>query len=289
MFTVFGATGHTGAVVAKKLLDNGKKVRIAVRDPNKVKALAERGAEVVTVDLLDPKSVASALEGAEGAYLLAPPDLTSNDLVGRGRKIVDAFAAGLRAAHVPQAVFLSSVAAQVPSGTGPIVITHQAEKTLGALNGTVLTFVRAAYFMENILGFAHPMKTDGILPVFGGGESYPFPMVATADIGDVAAEALLHPPNANEIIELEGPEPKSFVDAANVASKALGREVTAKPLPLDAIVGALTAIGASANMAGLYREMLAAFGSGIAKFEGVGRHVRGKVTLEEVLAPALRE
>jgi len=287
MFTVFGATGHTGAVVAKTLLNQGKKVRVAVRDPAKVKAFADLGAEVVKVDLLDPKSVEAALAGAEGAYLLVPPDPASNDLVGRGRTIVDAFAHGLQSARVGHAVFLSSVGAQVSSGTGPIVITHIAEKALGALPGTVLTFVRAAYFMENLLGYEHPMRTDGVLPAFGGGETYPFPMVATADIGAVAAMALLAPPAANEVIELEGPEARSLTDAAAVASKALGRSVVAKALPLDAVVSALSAVGYSANTAGLYREMLASFGTGTTKFEGVGRHVRGTVRLEDVLGPAL--
>jgi len=68
--------------------------------------------------------------------------------------------------------------------------------------------------MENILAFAYPMKREGVLPVLGGGENHPFPMVATRDIGDVAADALLAPPAATQWIELSGPRSYSFVDAA---------------------------------------------------------------------------
>src|SRR5712675_1463508 len=121
MFTVFGASGNTGSVVAKRLLDAGKKVRLVVRDPNKVAALRSRGAEVVTGDVTDANSVKSALAGTEGAYLLLPPDIKSNDLVGKDRRIVDNFVAGLTATKVPHAVMLSSIGAQKPSGTGPIV------------------------------------------------------------------------------------------------------------------------------------------------------------------------
>jgi uncharacterized protein YbjT (DUF2867 family) len=39
MFTVFGASGNTGSVVASRLLERGKQVRILVRDPAKVVAL----------------------------------------------------------------------------------------------------------------------------------------------------------------------------------------------------------------------------------------------------------
>src|SRR3989442_655443 len=119
MFTVFGANGNTGSVVARRLLDSGKKVRLVVRDPNKVAALRSRGAEVVTGDVTDASAVKSALAGAEGAYLLVPPDNKSNDLVGRGRRIVDNYLAGLTAAKVPQAVMLSAIREPPAFGDGP--------------------------------------------------------------------------------------------------------------------------------------------------------------------------
>jgi len=285
MFTVFGANGNTGSVVARTLLDRGANVRVFVRTPAKVAALAAAGAEVVTGDVEDAASVEKALRGASGAYLLLPPDVTSNDLLGRGRRIVASFRAALEKAPVAHVAFLSSVAAQVPSGTGAIQTARVAEQEIGPLAKTRSTFVRAAYFMENLLGFAHPMKNDGVLPVFGGGNEYPFPMVATADIGRVAAEALLgEVPAKNQVVELSGPAEYSFDDAAREASRVLGRPVKATPLPIDAMVPTLTSIGFSANVAGLFREMTEAFGSGLARFEGGHRTLRGRVELAEVLA-----
>lgn len=287
MYVVFGANGHTGSVVASTLLDRGAKVRVVARDASKVEALRARGAEVVKADVLDVASVAAALEGASGAYLLTPPDATSEDLVGRGRKIVDTFVAALQKSPVAHAVVLSSVAAQHAAGTGPIVITHYAETNLPKAAKTVFTFVRAAYFMENFLGNAPAMKGDGVLPVFGGGEGYPFPMIATHDIGVVAAEALLSPPKEHAWIELSGPKEYSMADVAAAASQILGRPVKALVLPIDAMVPTLTQYGMSANIAGLYREMTEGMGKGLITFEGKGKAVRGKVTLEEVLRPAL--
>jgi uncharacterized protein YbjT (DUF2867 family) len=286
MFTVFGANGNTGSVVARCLIDAGKEVRLIVRNPDKVAALRSRGAEVVTGDVTNASMVASVLAGAEGAYLLVPPDNTSNDLVGRGRRIVDIYVAGLTTAKVPHAVMLSSIGAQRPSGTGPIVTVHYAETALPKAAATRFTFLRASYFMENILANAHPMKQDGVLPVFGGGEGHPFPMVATRDIGDNAADALLAPPSATQWIELSGPREYSFVDAAAAASRVLGRTVKATPVPLDATVPTLTQLGFSENVAGLYREMIAALGAGLG-FEGKGRAVRGKVPLDDVVRAGL--
>jgi len=287
MYVVFGANGNTGKVVASTLLERGKKVRVVARDASKVAALAAKGAEVVKGDVLDAASVAAALAGAEGAYLLTPPDAASTDLVGRGRKIIDTFVTALNQSPVAHAVVLSSVAAQQPSGTGPIVITHYAENTLPKASKTRFTFLRAAYFIENLLGYAQAMKGDGVLPVFGGGEGFAFPMVATKDIGRVAAEALLATPAAHEWIELSGPKEYSFNDAAEAASKILGRTVKTQVIPLEAMVPTMTSFGFSANVAGLYKEMTEGLGKGLVRFEGKGRAARGTVTLEEVLRPAL--
>jgi uncharacterized protein YbjT (DUF2867 family) len=285
MFTIFGASGHTGSVVAAELLRRGEKVRVVARDPAKVAALGARGAEIVKGDVLDDASIAKALDGARGAYLLMPPDLTSEDLLARDAKIARGFAKAASAERIAHIVLLSSIGAQEASGTGPIVATHVAEQVLGSLPGTRATFLRAAYFMENLLAYAAPMKNDGTLPVFGGGSAVRFPMIATRDIGTVAAEALASggPSSPVDIIELQGPTDYSFDDAASSASQIFGRQVKTQSLPLDALVPTLTSFGMSNNVASLYREMTEGFGNGKVRYDGAGRAIRGKTTLEEVL------
>jgi uncharacterized protein YbjT (DUF2867 family) len=287
MFTIFGATGNTASIAAAELLARGQKVRAVVRDPARAAALRERGAEIFKGDVLDAASIRESLAGAEGAYFLLPPDTTSPAFLARSARIVDGYVGALAAHPVKHAVFLSSVGAQEPAGTGPIVTPHRAERAFRAVPGTVFTLLRAAYFMENFLGSAQPMKDSGVLPAFGGGETHAFPMVATKDIGLTAAAALMAPPPATEIIELSGPKEYSFVDAAAEASEILGRTVKATPVPLDALVPTLTQLGFSADFAGLFREMLEGLGTGLVRFDGKGRAVRGKTTLREVLS-ALR-
>lgn len=285
MFTIFGATGNTGSIVAQRLLAAGKPVRAVVRDAQKGAALKAKGAELAIGEIADAAFVARALAGAENAYLLLPPNMTSNDVLGHNRKITDSFVAALDAGKVPHAVLLSSIGSQKTSGNGPIAATGYAEVALQK-SKSVLTFVRPAYFMENLLNNAQAMQA-GVLPVFGGGESYPFAMTATRDIGDVAADALLAPPKQTEWIELRGPREYSMVDAAAIASEILGRKVTATVLPIEQMVPALTQHGISENMAGLMREMTEAFAHGLG-FEGKGRTLHGKVELADVLRAALK-
>jgi len=288
MVVVFGASGNTGSVVANTLLDRGQKVRVVARDAKKLEALRARGAEALIGDVEDSKTVDAGFAGADAAYVLLPPKNDEKDFIARGRRIVDHYETAIEKHHPKHVVLLSSVGAQLASGTGPIVTVHFAEEAFRKISGTVFTFVRAAYFMENVLNNAHAMKTDGVLPVFGGGEGYPFPMIATRDIGEVAANALLAPPKSTEVIELSGPKEYSFADAAAEASTILGRPVKPLVIPIDQLVPTFTKFGMSENVASLYREMTEAFGRGAVKFEGAGRAVHGKVTLAEVLRAGLK-
>lgn len=288
MYVVAGVSGNTGSVVAYSLLAAGKPVRVIVRSEDKGRPFKERGAEVAVVSVEDSDALAAALRGASGAYLLIPPPgPDASGIIARGHRIIDSFAAALTKSPVAHVVLLSSIAAQHPDGTGPIATVHYGERTLGALPGIRFTFVRAAYFMENLGGFLGAVQHAGILPAMSD-PAHRFPMVATRDIGEVAAQALLHPPAQNEVIELSGPAEYSFSDVAAVFSRRLGKTIHVAPIPPEGIVPALQQAGLGAEMAGLYREMMLAIDTGRVAFAGGGaRPVRGTVTLEQAVAQLL--
>jgi nucleoside-diphosphate-sugar epimerase len=95
MFVITGASGNTGSVVATELLDAGRKVRLLARDPARVKALADRGAEVVAGDVFDEATFARAAAGAEGLYLLSPPDARATDFIA-SRRLLQVFFSNLK-------------------------------------------------------------------------------------------------------------------------------------------------------------------------------------------------
>jgi len=71
MDLVTGATGFIGGVLARKLLDQGRKVRCLVRSLEKAKGLARAGAELVQGDLSQPETAFRVLEGADRIFHLA--------------------------------------------------------------------------------------------------------------------------------------------------------------------------------------------------------------------------
>ena len=286
MFVVTGATGNTGSVVARKLLEAGRKVRILVRDPAKAQPLVALGAEVVRGELGDRKAVERAFSGAEGLYLLSPPDVTANDLLTERGKLLGELAQAARAAKVGQVVFLSSIGAQHASGTGPVLALHAGEEALRA-TGLPVTFVRPAYFLENWCAVLPVAVKDGVLPSFLPATTGQ-PMVAVRDIGPVAAQALLDGPRGTRVIELAGPREVSPEDIAATAARLLQRPVKVAEAPLEAVVPTFTSFGISANVAGLFQQLYQGMRSGKVAFQGQGAELRrGGTGLEDALRSLL--
>jgi uncharacterized protein YbjT (DUF2867 family) len=283
MFVIAGVTGKTGGVAAAALLEKQQPVRVIVRNIESGRSWRERGAEVAEASLDDVVTLSQALSGARGAYLLIPPDLKSPDYLGRGRRIIGACAEALAMARVPHVVFLSSIGAQHETGTGPVRILHEAERRIAGLRGTKCSFVRAAYFMENLGPMVGLARSEGVLPCIFD-PSRRTHMIATADVGRTIAQALMEPPTHRQVIESEALKEYSYTDAAEILSKLLGSTVSAVRVPGDDVVSTLMQGGLSESMASLFKEMAGALDAGKMRFEGGhARHVRGPTTLEAVL------
>ena len=286
MYVISGANGNTGKIVASKLLDAGKKVRALVRNAAKAQSLAERGAEVVELDLADRPALERALSGATGFYLLSPPDLGSTNFLAERAALLQSVAAAARAAAAAHVVFLSSIGAHHASGTGIIQSTHAGERALRAA-AVPATMLRAGYFVENWAAVLPVAKQDGVLPSFIPGD-LSLPMVSTVDIGRLAAEALLEGPRAERVLELSGPRDLTPRELASVVGKLLGKPIQLVEAPLDAIVPTFTGFGISSDIAGLFRDMYAGIVEGRVSWQGGSTEARrGSTSVEETLRSLL--
>lgn len=280
-YVIAGVSGNTGSVAATALLDAGAKVRVVVRDAAKGAPWKARGAEVAVADLGDANALTDALRGAKGAYLLVPPNMAAPDFRAYQKATGEAIVEAVRRSGVPHVALLSSVGAQHPAGTGPIAALHPIERALSALTGTASTFIRAAYFMEN-LGGSLGMLAQGVLPTFAPA-NVPFPMIATRDIGHLAAKVLREGATKTSVIELSAAKSYSIDDAAAILSTITGKVVKAQTFPIEAMVPTLTGMGMPAQFAELYREMTEGMMKGLVAFEGTHRSVHGPTELEVVL------
>jgi uncharacterized protein YbjT (DUF2867 family) len=95
MYVVTGATGHTGSVIAKRLLARGKKVRAVGRNAERLSSLVSLGAEPFAADMSNKEVTARAFSGAEAAYVMIPPDLANPDYAAYQDKVIEAIASAL--------------------------------------------------------------------------------------------------------------------------------------------------------------------------------------------------
>ena len=115
MYVITGATGNTGSVIAEKLLEAGKKVRVIGRDLKRLERFTQKGAESSVADATDAGALTKAFSGADAVYAMIPPNPTSPDVHAYEERVSDALATAIAKSAVRHAVVLSSYGA---SSTG---------------------------------------------------------------------------------------------------------------------------------------------------------------------------
>jgi len=275
-----GATGMTGSVVTRVLLERGYKVRVLGRKKADAEKFVHQGAEFAFSDLNDSESFEESLKGASVVYVMHPPALMEEDLIEAAVANTAVIKQALVRQGVRKVVLLSSIGAH-QTKVGNIRILAHMESELRKLP-IDLSIVRAGAFMENYKRLVPAVKNEGILPSMFIPFDKPVEMVATEDIGRVAAELIMSD-KKNQLIELGGPVPLSANDVAASFSKVLGKPVKTVPVPTSEYAEIFKSM--PSKTIECFIEMYEAFNSGNCKFEGGDfKLVRGKVTIDEFVA-----
>ena len=280
MFVIAGATGHVGGVAARELLAQKQKVKVIVRDAEKGREWSSRGAELAVGRLDDQAFLTTALKGATGFFTLLPPDFSVSDVFASQKKSADAIAGAVKQSGVPLVVMLSSLGAELASGTGPIKGLHYLENALRG-TGTKLVAIRAAYFLENLGQAVGPAKGMGMYFNFMPSADAALPTIATRDIGGLVAKTLTSPPAKTEVIDLIGPTYK-VSELVDKLGTAVGKKLKIADIPSKDHVEALTKAGVPKPYAEAFAEMYSAFGTGKVSPKG-DRIVHGTSKLDDVI------
>ncbi len=263
MITITGATGKTGSKIANLLIEKGKKIRVIGRSEERLKVFKERGADIAVGDQGDFSFLSRAFKESDAVYLMIPPRMDVNDYRAHYNNMGNIAVEAIRKSKVKQVVFLSSLGAELDSGSGPIIGLHDMELKLGMLKKVSMAIVRAGYFMENTLMNASLIKDKHINGNTTPPDA-PISMVATKDIAGRAAELLVTRLSTGcTIIDLFG-DRISYREATRQIGEALGMP----DLPYvqfsdtDAIA-AMTGMGMSDNLARSFVELSLAIGKGM--------------------------
>jgi uncharacterized protein YbjT (DUF2867 family) len=280
MYAIMGVTGQIGGVVASTLLAARLPVRAVVRDASKGRAWADRGCELALANIEDAASLTAAFRAAEGVFVLAPPNFDPSPDFPEARAIGVALRTALEAARPGRVVYLSTIGAQA---TRPNLLTQHTiiEQAIGA-SPVPITFLRPAWFMENSSWDVAPARGPGVIPSFLQPLDRPVPMVATAEIGRVAAELLQETWSGRRVVELEGPRRVTPNDIGATFAELLGRPVRMEVVPRESWETLFKSQGMKNPLPRI--QMLDGFNEGWIDFElGEAGSRKGSVALETVL------
>lgn len=277
MYAITGITGQVGGAVARTLLAAGKSVRAVVRDAEKGAGWAEQGCDVALADIDDVQALAAAFKNAAGVFILMPSNFSPSEGFPEARQVAARLREALEIAHPAKVVCLSTIGAQA---TEPNLLNQLQilEQELTKLDMPV-TFLRPGWFMENCLWDIEPAKANGVIPSFLQPLDKPVPMIATADVGRVAAELLQEQWQGQRIVELEGEEHVSPNQIAAGFSELLGKPVRMEVVERDTWRDLFIAQGATNPLPRM--QMIDGFNEGWIKFAGQPR--KGQVSLHTVL------
>ncbi|HUO34996.1 MAG TPA: NAD(P)H-binding protein [Candidatus Acidoferrum sp.] len=209
-YLITGATGDVGARVVKQLLDREIRPRILVRSEARARGLFGDRVDVYTGDLADPTTTRQALRGSSVLFLVN---------VGPEIPVRDSAAATIaREEGVSRIVKLSSL--DVEHGLA-IGAWHEKGEAAIRASGVPFTFIRPTGFMNNLLAWAHAIKTEGIIRSSTGDGRRPF--IHSEDIAAVSVAALLEEKYSGQILSITGPASLTFREATQVISTAIGR------------------------------------------------------------------
>jgi uncharacterized protein YbjT (DUF2867 family) len=222
---VTGATGQQGGAVARKLLEDGWKVRALTRDVNKPAAqqLAALGAEIVAGDLDTRAELDAAFQGAYGVFSVQNfwlPSVGYEGEIRQGKNVADA----AKATGVQHVVYSSVGAAHRGMGQKHFESKWEIENYIQSLD-IPYTILRPAFFMDNH-NWSRARILSGTLTGMGLRPEKGLQMVAVEDIGVFVALAFEKPKEyLGKTIELAGDE-LTEAQIADTFTKVIGRPVS---------------------------------------------------------------
>ena len=231
MFAVTAITGRVGGVLAETLLASGHKVRAVIRDEAKGAPWLAKGCEIAVADLSDPGPLAAALSGVEGAFILLPPVYDAEPGFPAVLPRIAVIREALHRALPPKVVVLSTIGADAaePNLLNALRLLEEALADLPV----AVTFLRAAWFMENAQWDIASARDQGMIDSYLQPLDRPVAMISAADVGRTAAELLLEDWHGHRVTELEAGQRVSPNQIAAAFAKALGREVEARTVPRE--------------------------------------------------------
>lgn len=223
MIVVAGATGYIGGLLCRRLDEEGREVRALARHPDRARDLQEAGCEVRRADVLEPATLAPALEGADVAYYLVHSmgRGSEGDFVEQDRRGAENFSRAAAEEGVRRIVYLGGLG----QGSKHLDSRHATARTLEEGEVPVAYFRAAAVIGAGSESFRIALSLLRRLPVMITPR-----WAATRTQPIAAADALAYLAAASDLglavdreVEIGGPDVTTYGGTIDELARALGR------------------------------------------------------------------
>jgi uncharacterized protein YbjT (DUF2867 family) len=215
---VAGATGQLGRVIVQKLLATGVPVRALARDPAKLQALGEAGADVAAVNMLDLHKLTEACRGV--GDIIA----TANNNMGKGATSpmrVDLtgyqnLCAAARNTGVRRIIFVSFRGVTPDQFVDIFRLKWLIEDAIKRSRVPHVILRPSAFtdiWVDELL--AGGIRKKGVATIFGDG-SRVSNYISVNDVAEFAVRVVQRPDVVNEVIDLGGPSNKTLHELASL-------------------------------------------------------------------------
>ena len=227
MILIVGATGYLGGLITRRLLAQGRLVRVLVRPGSDYRPLVEAGAAPALGDLRQRDTLDVACRGVDTVITTAIARMHEDPAAAQAinldgyLNLIDA----AKAAGVKRFIF-TSVLGSDPDSPAPFVAAKgKVEQSLRA-SGIPYTILAPDAFMDiwimAIIG-GPALQSAPVWLVGEGRDRHSF--VAAADVAAFAVNAVDNPAAANQTIPIGGPAALSWLDAVLLFEQVLGRPI----------------------------------------------------------------
>lgn len=230
MIAVTGATGTVGRELVRLLVERGHRPRVLTRDVRVASRVFGADVELAQADLDRPGTLPAALEGADQVFLLSP---ATSGQVGRERHLVTAAAAAGVGHIVKISVFRASRVSKLR-----LAYQHGQIEEMITRSGLEWTFLRPAYFMQNLTG----QILNGV--VCSAARDGKVGMVDAHDVAAAAASVLTTSGHGGRTYTLTGPRAVTFDQVAEVVSAAAGARCPHRRVTPESVRAAMLQSGA---------------------------------------------
>lgn len=239
LVTVFGGSGFIGRYVVKRLVEQGARVRVAIRRPDEGLFLKPMGAvgqiDIVQANIRMPASVQQAVRGADAVIncvgiLYETGAQKFATVQARGAEVVALCA---KEAGASRMVHVSAIGADAGSASGYArskamgeagVHRHMPQATI--IRPSVVFGPEDDFFNR----FASLAAMSPFLPLIDGGHTQ-FQPVYVGDVAEAVVRSLGDDAAAGQIYELGGPKVYSFREIMELTLAAIHKKRLLLPLP----------------------------------------------------------